>query len=145
MQTRSNSMPCSRSRASAPDAPRILLVEDNPFNQKVAVGMLKMLGCAVEVASNGAEALDLLQGMEFDLVCMDCQMPQMDGYEATRRIRELSGTKARVPVIAMTANVLSGDRRACFAAGMDDFLSKPINKATLAAMLAKFDLVKVPT
>jgi CheY-like chemotaxis protein len=71
-------------------------------------------------------------------------MPEMDGYETTRRIRELPGAKARVPVVAMTANALSGDRRACFASGMDDFLSKPINKATLAAMLAKFGLVRVP-
>ncbi len=124
------------------DSPRILLAEDNPFNQKVAVGMLKMLGCRVEVAANGAEALDLLQREDFDLVCMDCQMPEMDGYEATRRIRELSGGKCDVPVVAMTANALSGDRRACFAAGMDDFLSKPINKATLAAMLAKFGLIE---
>ncbi|MFN2370751.1 MAG: ATP-binding protein [Candidatus Krumholzibacteriia bacterium] len=133
---------------AAPDGtdagPRILLAEDNPFNQKVAVGMLKMLGCTVEVAGNGAEALDLLQRSDFDLVCMDCQMPEMDGYETTRRIRELSGTKARVPVVAMTANALSGDRRACFASGMDDFLSKPINKATLSAMLAKFGLIRVP-
>ncbi len=136
--------PDAADSAAADDGPRILLAEDNPFNQKVAVGMLKMLGCRVEVASNGAEALELLQRGEFDLVCMDCQMPEMDGYETTRRIRELSGDKRRIPVVAMTANALSGDRRACFAAGMDDFLSKPINRATLAAMLAKFGLVRIP-
>jgi len=75
---------------------------------------------------------------------MDCQMPEMDGYETTRRIRELSGPKRRTPVVAMTANALSGDRRACYAAGMDDFLSKPINKAMLSAMLAKFGLIRIP-
>ena len=108
------------------------------------MGLLKMLGCRVEVAGNGAEALRLLQRGEFDLVCMDCQMPEMDGYETTRRIRELSGPKRRIPVVAMTANALSGDRRACYAAGMDDFLSKPINKAMLGAMLAKFGLIRIP-
>jgi CheY-like chemotaxis protein len=126
------------------DGPRILLAEDNAFNQKVAVSMLSMLGCRVEVACNGAEALDMIQRKEYDLVCMDCQMPEMDGYEATRRIRALPGRVSRVPIVAMTANALSGDRQACLDAGMDDFLCKPISKSMLGEMLEKFGLVMTP-
>jgi len=117
----------------------ILLAEDNPFNQKVATGMLKILGYTTEVATNGVEAVALAQAKDFDLVFMDCQMPEMDGYEATRRIRQIEGERGRVTVIAMTANVLSGDRSACFDAGMDDFLSKPITKKKLSEMLAKWE------
>ena len=127
------------------DGPLILLAEDNPFNQKVAVGMLGLLGCRVEVADNGAEALAKVQEMDYDLVFMDCQMPEMDGYEATRQIRLLDSERAKTTVVAMTANALSGDREACFAAGMDDFLSKPINKAMLREMLAKWNLVESAT
>jgi PAS domain S-box-containing protein len=126
------------------DEPRILLAEDNPFNQKVAVGMLKLLGCRVEVAANGVETLALVQENDFDLVFMDCQMPEMDGYEATRRIRQIPGPRGRTTIVAMTANALSGDRRACFDAGMDDFMSKPINKAMLSEMLAKCELLPAP-
>jgi CheY-like chemotaxis protein len=128
----------------ADDGPRILLAEDNAFNQKVAVSMLTMLGCRVEVACNGAEALDMLQRGEYDLVCMDCQMPEMDGYEATRRIRALPGGASRIPIVAMTANALNGDRQACLDAGMDDFLCKPINKVMLGEMLEKYGLVTTP-
>ena len=117
----------------------VLLAEDNPFNQKVAVGLLKRLGCEVAVAANGVEALDLAAKHDFDLVFMDCQMPEMDGYEATRRIRRLEGERRTVPIVAMTANALSGDRQACYAAGMDDFLSKPINKAMIDEMLIKWE------
>ncbi len=134
--------------AEVPEAPaagaRILLAEDNPFNQRVAVGMLEMLGCEVEVAANGVEAVARASEEEFDLVFMDCQMPEMDGYEATRTIRGLEGGRGRVPIVAMTANVLSGDREACYAAGMDDFLSKPITKGTLTDMLVRVGLVKTP-
>jgi len=127
---------------ASPDHPRILLAEDNPFNQKVAMGMLNMLGCTVEVANNGSEAVALLQEKPFDLIFMNCQMPEMDGYEATRFIRELPSTKSDTTIVAMTANALSGDRRACFAAGMNDFLSKPITKAMLSEMLAKWGLLQ---
>jgi PAS domain S-box-containing protein len=126
--------------AEPADGPRVLLAEDNPFNQKVALAMLRLLGCRVEVATNGAEALDLVAREPFDLVLMDCQMPVMDGYHATRRIRALPGDAAAVTIIAMTANALSGDRAACFAAGMDDFLSKPITKAMLSSMLEKWEI-----
>jgi two-component system sensor histidine kinase/response regulator len=121
--------------------PRILLAEDNPFNQKVATAMLRLLGCRVQVAGTGVEALTLAKDGTFDLVLMDCQMPIMDGYEATRRIRELPAPAGAVTIIAMTANALSGDRKACFAVGMDDFLSKPITKAMLADMMRKWEIV----
>ena len=121
--------------------PRILLAEDNPFNQKVATAMLKLLGCRVEVAATGVEAVAAARRGEFDLVLMDCQMPVMDGYEATRRIRELPAPAGAVTIIAMTANALSGDRKACFVAGMDDFLSKPITRNMLSDMMAKWEIV----
>jgi two-component system sensor histidine kinase/response regulator len=120
--------------------PRILLAEDNPFNQKVAVAMLRMLGCRVDVAATGVEAVDMARHHEHDLVLMDCQMPVMDGYEATRRIRQLPGSAGEINIVAMTANALSGDRKACFAAGMNDFLSKPITRDMLHDMLEKWDV-----
>jgi len=110
---------------------RVLVVEDNVFNQKVASRLLETLGCTVVVAENGQRALDIMVDRDFDLVLMDCQMPVMDGLEATRRIRQLPGPQGRVPVVAMTANVLGEHRDACLAAGMDDFASKPVNKKTL--------------
>jgi len=125
--------------------PLILVAEDNPFNQRVAIGMLNLLGCRVDVAKNGAEAVAMVQKTEYDLVFMDCQMPEMDGYEATRVIRGLENRQhATVTIVAMTANALSGDKRACFEAGMDDFLSKPINKAMLSEMLSKWEQLKIP-
>jgi PAS domain S-box-containing protein len=122
--------------------PRVLLAEDNPFNQKVAVAMLSLLGCNTAVAANGVEAVAMAREGGYDLVLMDCQMPVMDGYEATRHIRELPQPAGAVTIIAMTANALSGDRKACFAAGMDDFLSKPITKAMLLEMMRKWEIVK---
>ncbi|MBK8164625.1 MAG: response regulator [bacterium] len=125
--------------------PHVLLAEDNPFNQKVATAMLRLLGCRVEVAATGVEALAMARDGAFDLVLMDCQMPVMDGYEATRRIRGLPAPAGAVTIIAMTANAMSGDRKACFTAGMDDFLSKPITKAMLADMMRKWEIVaKMP-
>ena len=121
--------------------PHVLLAEDNPFNQKVATAMLRLLGCRVEVAATGVEAVAMARTGAFDLVLMDCQMPVMDGYEATRRIRDLPAPAGAVTIVAMTANALSGDRKACFAAGMDDFLSKPITKAMLADMMVKWEIV----
>ena len=107
---------------------RLLLAEDNIVNQKVAIGLLRKLGYSCEVASNGLEVLRALEERTFDLVLMDCQMPECDGYEATRRIRELG---LRVPILAMTANAMSGDRERCLDAGMDDFLTKPVSAAAL--------------
>ncbi len=117
---------------------KVLLAEDNLFNQKVACGMLEQLGCEVSVASDGIEALALAGKEEFDLIFMDCQMPRMDGFEASRRIRELSGTQAGIPIIALTANALGEARDACLAAGMDDFMTKPVKKDQLEETLNKW-------
>jgi PAS domain S-box-containing protein len=135
-------------RASdAPDAAatqglRVLLVEDNPVNQEVARVMLEDLGCAVRLAANGEQALDALAQESFDLVLMDCQMPEMDGFEALRRFRDPNGGRrwaaARTtPVIALTANALAGDEDRCRAAGFDDYLAKPFRQQQLAALLAR--------
>ena len=119
---------------------RVLLVEDNPVNQQIALAMLEDTGYAVEVVENGREALDRLVDDRFDVVLMDCQMPQMDGFEATQwlRLREAEAGAARLPVIALTANAISGDRERCLAAGMDDYLSKPFSRDALLKMLARF-------
>jgi len=112
---------------------QVLLVEDNTFNQKVASKFLKNLGLAVTIADNGKKAVEAVKNGRFDIVLMDIQMPEMDGYEATRAIREWqkeSGVK--VPIIAMTAHAMKGDREKCLAAGMDDYLPKPINEKLLA-------------
>lgn len=118
----------------------VLVVEDNLVNQVVARGYLKMLGCACGVADNGLRAIEVLTAPHsYDLVLMDCQMPELDGLEATRRIRanEVYG-KARIPIVALTANAMAGDREVCLAAGMDDFLSKPFQRDELTAILDKW-------
>ncbi|WP_060481553.1 response regulator [Pseudomonas sp. NBRC 111119] len=113
---------------------RILLVEDNPVNQLVAKGMLAKLGCQVQLATQGAEALTLLEQQAFDLVLMDCNMPVMDGYEATRHIRQ-SGRWPNLPIIALTANAMPEERERCRAAGMDDYLAKPFRREDLQALI----------
>ncbi|MXR29702.1 response regulator [Pseudomonas sp. PICF6] len=113
---------------------RVLLVEDNPVNQLVAKGMLVKLGCEVIVAAHGAEALDLLEQRDFNLVLMDCNMPVMDGYEASRQIRR-SGRWPDLPIVALTANAMPEERERCRAAGMNDYLSKPFRREELAALL----------
>ncbi|AXK52993.1 MULTISPECIES: hybrid sensor histidine kinase/response regulator [Pseudomonas] len=112
----------------------ILLVEDNPVNQLVAKGMLSKLGCAVTVAVHGAEALNQLEHNRFDLVLMDCNMPVMDGYEASRQIRR-SGRWPDLPIIALTANAMPEERERCRAAGMSDYLAKPFRREELIALL----------
>ena len=104
------------------------MVEDNPTNQDVAVAILNKLGYRADLAANGVEALAALREADYDVVLMDCEMPEMDGYEATRRIRE-PGTGTRnpqIPIIALTADAISGDREKCLQAGMNDYLAKPI-------------------
>jgi signal transduction histidine kinase/DNA-binding response OmpR family regulator len=137
--------------APAPDAPapmpaaalkpglRVLLADDNPVNQKVASHLLKRLGAQVHSVGNGIEALQALRDADFDVVLMDCQMPEMDGYEATRRLRQSSAEyrNPRIPVIALTANAFATDRERCLAAGMNDFLSKPIERSRLEEALVK--------
>jgi signal transduction histidine kinase/ActR/RegA family two-component response regulator len=109
----------------------VLLVEDNPVNQKVATKMLERLGCRARIAGSGYEAIAEAQHHTFDLILMDCQMPGMDGLEATREIRALGGRCARVPIIALTANVQDGVRERCLEVGMNDYLSKPIDRGAL--------------
>jgi PAS domain S-box-containing protein len=116
---------------------RVLVVDDNSVNQKVAARMLGKLGCRVELAANGKEAVDLVTRLPFHVVFMDCMMPEMDGYEATAAIRRLPAV-AGLPIVAMTANAMQGDRERCLAAGMDDYLSKPIQPGQLRAVLQRW-------
>ncbi len=117
---------------------RVLLAEDNLVNQKVALIMLKKFGLDADVVSTGLEALDALLGVSYDLVLMDCQMPEMDGYEATRRIRERERGQRRLPVVAMTANAMVGDREKCIEAGMDDHIPKPVRMEVLHQTLSRW-------
>jgi signal transduction histidine kinase/ActR/RegA family two-component response regulator len=114
---------------------RLLLVEDNFINQKVALAMLKNLGYQADIARNGVEAVKAILSQNYDLVLMDCLMPEMDGFEATRCIRGRGDQYARLPIIAMTANAFAEDRDACLAAGMTDYLSKPVREAELRSKL----------
>jgi two-component system sensor histidine kinase/response regulator len=114
----------------------ILLVEDNVINQQLALAVLKRMGCTVEVANNGIEALRACERRRFDIILMDCQMPEMDGFEATGHIREQE--TVRTPIIALTANAMEGDRERCLAAGMDDYVSKPFKRAQIEAVLQRW-------
>jgi PAS domain S-box-containing protein len=119
--------------------PRVLLAEDNLVNCKVAVRMLEKIGCLVDVATNGREALAAIERQRYALVLMDCQMPEMDGLEATRRLRAAEASSGgHLPVIALTANAMAGDAERCYAAGMDDYLTKPIGTAGLKRALARW-------
>ena len=117
---------------------RILLAEDNRINQMVALGLLQTIGCSAEIASNGQQVLDALKKGTFDIILMDCQMPEMDGYEATRRIRA-AGHGQLPRIIAMTANAMQGESEKCLAAGMDDYMSKPVRLDTLRKMIAQWE------
>jgi PAS domain S-box-containing protein len=121
------------------DDKTILLVEDNAANQKLAVLLLKKLGVSAQVAGNGREAVEAVKAGSFAVILMDCQMPEMDGFEATKAIRDWEKDKGcRVPIIAMTANAMQGDREKCIAVGMDDYVSKPINPGQLKETLGKW-------
>jgi len=117
---------------------RVLLAEDNLVNQKVALIMLKKFGIEADVVGTGVEALDALVGVAYDLVLMDCQMPEMDGFEATQRIRERERGSRRLPVVAMTANAMVGDREKCLEAGMDDHIPKPVRVDELHRTLTRW-------
>jgi CheY-like chemotaxis protein len=126
------------------DAPRsnlrILLAEDNPVNQKVTRGQLERLGYGCDIAGNGLEALEAISAVTYDLVLMDCQMPELDGYAAVAELRKREHPLGRrVPVIALTAHAMDGEREKCLAAGMDDYLSKPLTISKLQQMMAKWD------
>jgi CheY-like chemotaxis protein len=114
---------------------RILLVEDNVVNQKVATSMLQRLGFRVDLAGNGVEAVQLARVLPYDAIVMDCQMPEMDGYEAVRRIRAEEEPDRHIWIIAMTADALAGTREACLSAGMDDYITKPVTLDQLRARL----------
>jgi CheY-like chemotaxis protein len=115
---------------------RILIVEDNPVNQRMASIVLKKAGWPHEVVEDGRRAVELTRAARFDLVLMDCQMPGMDGFEATRLIRKGDGrTPGSVPIIALTANALEADRQACQSAGMDDFVAKPFKATELVGLI----------
>jgi len=118
----------------------ILLAEDNPTNQMIAIEMLEQLGCRVTLAVNGSEVLEQMLQQPFDLIFMDCRMPEMDGYEATEIIREHEQEKqtGKMPIVALTANAIKGDEEKCLAAGMDDYVSKPILQEELGVMLLKW-------
>ena len=119
----------------------ILIAEDNPINRKLARRLLEKLGCRVDVASNGIEAVDMWSSLPYDAIFMDCQMPEMDGFEATAEIRRrehIRGPARHIPIVALTATAMAGDREKCLAAGMDDFLSKPIQPGMLRSALERW-------
>jgi CheY-like chemotaxis protein len=124
--------------ASRFDGRRVLLVEDNAVNQKVGSALLAKVGCRVDVAANGREALEMSGQLRYEMIFMDCQMPEMDGYEATRAIRRRESGGQRTPIVAMTAAALASDRAQCLQAGMDGFLSKPVSAEHLYQTLAQY-------
>jgi CheY-like chemotaxis protein len=116
----------------------VLLAEDNVVNQKVAAGMLQRLGCGADVAANGREALEKCAGRQYDLVFMDCHMPEMDGYDAAGELRRREGGVRRTTIIALTADAREGTRERCIRAGMDDYIVKPVRLEDLRSAIEKW-------
>ncbi|NJN46985.1 MAG: response regulator [Candidatus Competibacteraceae bacterium] len=118
----------------------VLVAEDNPVNQTVVAEMLQELGCRVDIVANGSEAVEAIKQHSYDLILMDVQMPELDGYQATAIIRdqEKVADTAPIPIIAVTANALSGSQEECLAAGMNDYISKPFRQSQLAALLQQW-------
>lgn len=117
---------------------KLLLAEDDPVNRNVAAVFLSRLGCAVDLATNGVEALEKYKTSLYDIVLMDCEMPEMDGYSATKAIRKIEGKEKHLPIVAITAHAMRGDKELCIAAGMDDYISKPITKESIENVIGKF-------
>jgi CheY-like chemotaxis protein len=123
---------------------RVLVVEDNVVNQKVAGAMLDKLGMQVDFAVNGLEAVRMSADVSYSMIFMDCQMPQMDGYTAAREIRARARGGWRVPIVAMTAEAMAGAREQCLAAGMDDYIAKPVQRAELAEKVGQWATGSTP-
>ena len=143
--TTGTEVPASNGKASVEpavsmsfDGARVLVAEDNAVNQKLVAALLQRLGCDVDLAGDGREAVELARRRQYDLVLMDCQMPNMNGYEATEAIRATSELNRSVPVVAVTAGAMTGDREKCLASGMNDYLSKPIARPKLYQALERW-------
>lgn len=118
---------------------RVLVVEDYAINQEILQDMLELMDCKVDIAENGRQALDMVKSQPYDAILMDVQMPELDGYGATREIRQReTGSDKRSVILAITANAMVGDREKCLAAGMDDYLAKPIELDKLEGLLKKY-------
>ena len=130
--------PAPDESAAVNELPYLLLVEDNKINQKIAMSLVGKLGYQVDLAENGLEAIAATGKRRYELILMDMQMPEMGGIEATRNIRSLGGPNALTPIIALTANAMKSDYEACCAAGMNDFMTKPINREALIDCIARW-------
>ncbi len=136
-------MPCDPARspvtfpAAPPSGGPILIAEDNAINQKVIERMVQKLGYRVKLVANGRDAIEALSRDNYELIFMDCQMPEMDGFEACREIRKNEGG-TRIPIVAITANAMKGDRERCLAAGMDDYVSKPFKQDDLRVVIERW-------
>ena len=133
-----SAQPSSQQGGPARRHARVLVVDDNITNQKVASLMLEEMNCRVDVAANGREAIEMIELLPYDLVFMDCEMPVMDGFEATAEIRKRHASKRRIPIVAVTAKAMQGDRERCLAADMDDYVSKPVMMDELEAALDRW-------